>query len=383
MTASEPYDLTQYDPEHPDRSGADAAVTVRGLPELRASIPYLLGFYPERSLVAIGLQHDGSVLLTLRIDAPQTVEQAIAAIDQIVPVLQRSCPHRVVVAYCDDYELLDVNAAEREQITVAALRAYETVHDLAPVLARELAGYGLNAIFVWPDRPGMPRRSGGPVPQIAVAQILAGRRLLRNRGEVSARLEPAAGAVRRKVRDHLTGLQSVPHSRIDLVAMVTDVLEREADAIADGCRPAALQPHDAAICAIALRDVRARDILITLIAQERAWCQEDLWCRITQLVPTEYVAPVATMAAISAYLVGDGALARCGFDLALRHDPDYSLAQMIDASLAAGLHPAQLRSILASTFDPVDEPWGDPDDSEPLDPLGPEDPLGPDDPLVR
>lgn len=355
MTASEPFDLTQYEPDEPEQPLGRAPVTVRGLDELRASIPYLLGFYPERSLIAIGLRHDGSVLLTLRIDAPQTVQQAIAAIEQIVPVLQRGCPHRVVVAYCDDYEPTNECAAEREQIAVSALRAYETVRELAPVLARELSGYGLTAVFVWPDRPGMPRREGGPVPEIAVAQVVSGRRLLRNRGEVGARLEPAGGVVRRKVRGHLDELVTVPHSRIELVAMVTDILERQATVLQYGDSPAALEPHDAAICAISMRDIRVRDILITLVAQERSWCQEDLWCRVTQLVPTEYVAPVATMAAVAAYLSGDGALARYGFDLALRHDPDYSLAQMIDASLRAGLHPEQVRAILASTFDPVDD----------------------------
>ena len=353
MTASEPFDVTQYDPDDPDQSLSGGQVAVRGVAELRASIPYLLGFYPERSLIAIGLQHDGSVILTLRIDAPQSVEQAVAAIEQIVPVLQRGCPHRVVVAYCDDYELSEPDAAEREQVTLSALRAYETVRELAPVLARELSGYGVSALFVWPERPGMPRREGGPVPQIAVAQVLSGRRLLRNRGEVGARLEPAGGAARRGVGKCVRELERVPHSRIDLIALVTDILEQQANSLQEGRRPAAIEPHDAAVCAIAMRDIRTRDILITLIAQERAWCQVDLWCRVTQLAPTEYVAPVATMAAIAAYLDGDGALARCAFDLALRHDPDYSLALMIDSALGAGIHPAQLREILASTFDPT------------------------------
>jgi hypothetical protein len=354
MTASEPFDLTDFDPDESAYPMDSTPVTVRGLAELRTSIPYLLGFYPERSLVAIGLQYDGSVLLTLRIDAPQTVAQAIAVVEEIVPVLQRGCPERVVVAYCDDYELGDTAATEREQVTLSSLRAYETVRELAPVLARELAASGLSVMFVWPERPGMPRREGGPVPEIAVAQVLSGRRLLRNRSEVGARLEPASGAVRRRVRDHIAELERVPHSRMDLVAMVTDILERQASALAAGRSPAATEPHDAAICAIAMRDITTRDILITVIAQERSWCQDDHWCRVTQLVPTEYVAPVATMAAVTAYLGGDGALARCAFDRALRHDPDYSLAQMIDASLRAGLHPEQLRAILASTFDPID-----------------------------
>lgn len=360
MTASEPSDLTEYDPDDPADSWSHPPVTVRGVDELRSSIPYLLGFYPERSLVAIGLQHDGSVLLTLRIDAPRNLPEALGVIDQIAPVLQRACPHRVVVAYCDDYVLEEHDAVQREQVTLSALRAYETVRELAPVLARELATSGLSAVFVWPSRPGMPRRDGGPVPQIAVAQVLSGRRLLRNRAEVAARLDPANGAARARVRQHLEALDGVPHARVDLVAMVTDILERHCGDPQHTCRVAALEPHDAAVCILAMQDIRVRDIVITLVAQERTWCQDELWCRVTQVAPTEYVAPVATMAAITAYLSGDGALAGCAFDLALRHDPGYSLAEMVDESLRVGLHPEQLRAILASTFDPVDDDAGPP-----------------------
>lgn len=361
MTASEPFDATEFDLGDSDQPAPGGPVTVRGLAELRASIPYLLGFYPERSLIAIGLQHDGSVLLTARIDAPQSVDEAIAAIEQIIPALGRSCPHRVIVAYCDEYEVNDRDAAEREQVTLAALRAYETVRELAPVIARELEGWGFPVAFVWPERPGMPRGVNGPVPQIAVAQVLSGRRLLRNRAAVGARLEPAGGTLRRRVRQQVRDLEGIPHSRIDLVAMVTDILERQAAAFEAGRSPSALDPHDAAICAMAVNDITARDILITVIAQERSWCQEDVWCRVTQLAPMDYIAATATMAGVTAYLTGDGALARCGLDLALRHDPQYSLAQMICASLRAGMHPEQLRAILASTYDPIAEGGADGD----------------------
>lgn len=351
MTASEQFEYTGSEPQLTELMSGSAPISIREVGELRASIPYLLGFYPERSLVVIGLAADNSIGVTIRVDAPGSPESARACIEQLLPVLHRSAPHRVVVAYCDDYEVGECDETEREQITLSALRAFETVSDLAPVISRSLAEHGYECSFVWPARPGMPRAPLGPVPQIAVAHVLAGRTLLRSRDELKSMLEPAKGMVRREVRDQLAALESVSLARIDLIALITDLLEQHASAAELGERPPTLDPHDIALCALALASIPTRDILITLIAQERAWWRVEPWCRAVQLVPTSYLPPVATMTAIVAYLSGDGALAQMALDSALTHDPAYSLAQMIDTGLRSGLRPEELRRVLASTFD--------------------------------
>lgn len=348
MTASESFDLTAGEPE---TTSTATPVRVRGLSELRASIPYLLGFYPERSLVVLGLQRDGSVLVTVRADAPKTADDAVTVVSQLAPVLRRCDPYKVLVAYCDDYELTTADEHAREQITSSAVRLYETVRELAPVLERELGSFGLATEFVWPENPGMPRTDAGPVPQIAVANAVAGRRLLRNRAEVRAQLEPVRGGVRRQVRDQITALESVPLDRMDLLALVTDILESYAVAAESGSGSAPTQARHLAICALALRDVMLRDLLIIVVAQERAWWQPDLWCSAVRLVPTADVAAVATMAAITAYLTGDGALAQSACDRALQHDPAYSLAGMVSDSLRLGIRPQELQEMLASMLD--------------------------------
>lgn len=351
MTASEQFEFTGSERQLSELTSGSAPISIREVGELRASIPYLLGFYPERSLVVIGLAADSSICVTIRVDAPESPDAARACIEQLQPVLQRSDPHRVVVAYCDDYELGECNESEREQITLSALRAFETVSDLAPVISGALAEHGYESSFVWPARPGMPRGPLGPVPQIAVAHVLAGRTLLRSRDELKAMLAPTPGRARREVREQLAALEAVSLARIDLIALVTDLLEQHAGASELGNQPPILDPHDIALCVLALSSIPARDILITLIAQERAWWRVEPWCRAVQLAPTSYVPAAATMTAIVAYLGGDGALAQIALDRALAHDPNYSLAQMIDAGLRSGLHPRELQRVLASTFD--------------------------------
>lgn len=352
MNASESFDLTASDPS---TAPIGAPVRVRGASELRASIPYLLGFYPERSVVLLGLQHDGNVSVTIRADAPRTAEDAVAVVHQVAPVLQRCSPHRVLVAYCDEYEVSAADEIAREQIASSALRLYETVRELAPLLERELTSYGLDPQFIWPETPGMPRSGEGPVPQIAVANAVAGRRLLRNRAEVRAQLEPISGSVRRQVREQITALEAVPLARMDLFALVTDILEGYAVAAESGSGSAPTEARHVAVCALALRDVILRDLLIIVIAQERAWWQPDLWCRAVRLAPTTDVAAIATVAAVTAYLTGDGALAQSACDRALQHDPDYSLAAMVADSLRLGIRPQELQAMLAAMLDPEDD----------------------------
>ena len=59
----------------------------------------------------------------------------------------------------------------------------------------------------------------------------------------------------------------------------------------------------------------------------------------------DLVAPAATVAGFAAYRSGNGVLALEAFDLALRADPSYRLAQMLLAAHQAGLPPAALATI--------------------------------------
>lgn len=58
-------------------------------------------------------------------------------------------------------------------------------------------------------------------------------------------------------------------------------------------------------------------------------------------------APVATVAAIAAWLAGDGVRANAAIDVALASDPSYSLALLVETGLRAGLPPEHWRASLA------------------------------------
>lgn len=71
----------------------------------------------------------------------------------------------------------------------------------------------------------------------------------------------------------------------------------------------------------------------------------DLWIWVARHLEDDLVAPAATVAGFAAYRSGNGVLALEAFDLALRADPSYRLAQMLLAAHQAGLPPAALDTI--------------------------------------
>ncbi|EWS99935.1 hypothetical protein N865_19640 [Intrasporangium oryzae NRRL B-24470] len=68
--------------------------------ELITAIPYLLGFEPARSLVAVALK-DGRLGLTSRIDLPDPGEPGRAA-RVLMPALRRENPDQVILIGYED-----------------------------------------------------------------------------------------------------------------------------------------------------------------------------------------------------------------------------------------------------------------------------------------
>jgi hypothetical protein len=66
-------------------------------------------------------------------------------------------------------------------------------------------------------------------------------------------------------------------------------------------------------------------------------------------VPTPLDAAPATLLAVSAWLRGDGAMARIALDRALDSQPDYALAGLLSRGLDSGLNPRDLRGMVAAT----------------------------------
>jgi hypothetical protein len=65
-----------------------------------------------------------------------------------------------------------------------------------------------------------------------------------------------------------------------------------------------------------------------------------LWTDLVRRARPGYVAPAATLLALTAWQGGDGALANLALDRALADIPDYPMALLIRDALAAGAPPS-------------------------------------------
>lgn len=93
---------------------------------------------------------------------------------------------------------------------------------------------------------------------------------------------------------------------------------------------------------LGLRDVRVRDTVLWEVSHKGPECWRRAQRRLLHLLhaaPEGDTAPVATCLAVVFWLCGDGVRARGSVERALIDDPGYSLALLLERSLAVGLHP--------------------------------------------
>lgn len=100
-----------------------------------------------------------------------------------------------------------------------------------------------------------------------------------------------------------------------------------------------------------LLNVRVRDTILCDAASMGTGDCLFLYERMASvcaLMPANYKAPAAAVAAIAAYLAGDGMRANVAIEVADAFDPDYGLSRLISSFMARAMTPTQLREVLTS-----------------------------------
>lgn len=313
-------------------------LSLRSPDALLSALPYLLGFHPQESVVAVWLR-DGRLLLTQRIDLPgadtplpawvQALwgHAAARAADELVLVAVSGHPLPVPVIEAATEPAPAAGVRLRDVLRVQGDRWWSLLCEDATCCPpegrriRQAAADAVAAEFTGRGRAPMPARTD------LVAQ------LAHDAGwsaDVAARITapPRGRGEREAWRDRM-------------LARLLDLLSRaeplDADAVAD--------------VASGLADIRVRD---TLLWDATRWAEDDACRALDRLLecvratPIGTVAPVATCAALVAWLLGDGARAQVALDRAQAADAGYSLALLLAASLRAGLPPSAWREAMGS-----------------------------------
>ena len=332
-------------------SGLAGKVRLRaGTPEaVLAVIPHMLGFYPSRSLVVLGLGERSRVVVTFRYDLPDPFDHELATdIAQHADfVLGRErIGAALLVGYGPAELVTAVAAITSARLAASGVEVPEVLradggrfwsllcddHTCCPPEGRSydpgshpaaatLTEAGLTA---HPDRDALARtmaRPAGSADRIRRATVRAqlGLSQLVDLGEAAGDLDPRLRATR-------TGRREVQRAI---------GLYRSGRTIPSVERLAWL--------AVLLADIRVRDDAWARMDTAHRDAHGRLWTDVLRCADVEFLAPVASLLAFTAWQAGNGALAAMAVDRALTADPGYSMAKLLAGAIEAVLPPSAAR----------------------------------------
>jgi hypothetical protein len=336
-----------------------------GTPEaVLAVVPHMLGFYPSRSLVVLGLGDRKRVVVTFRYDLPDPFDYDLAR----------------DIAQHADYVL------HRERITAALLVGYGPADLVAGVAAVTSARLTTSGVEV----PEVLRADGGRFWSLLCDDVTCcppqGRSYDPGSHPAAAALTEA-GLTAHPDRDALKRTIQRPAGSADRVwratvkaqlrlAQLVDLGKAEGDrdprlrATRTGRKEIqrAIRRYRSggsigsiehlAWLAVLLDDIRVRDDAWARMgpAHRDAHCR--LWTDVLRGADFEFVPAPASLLAFTAWQSGNGALAAIAVDRALAADSDYSMAQLLAGAVEAVLPPSAARmpmspAAVAASYAPV------------------------------
>lgn len=312
---------------------------LRTTAEVLAAVPVLLGFVPSESLVVVSVAADGRVQSAARFNLAGLADPAHIRTGAAF-----------IARWAPDWVTLVVVGAG----TVDPDRALPAEH-VVTALTGELAGYHI------------PVRHPHWIPALAAGAEWACYEDPDCTGQLpdpaTTELGAAATAAGMVTHGSWDGLAA------ELAADTEDVLARRAAqlaaqvhvtdgigllrrAVADADR-GVLPDRDEQIVALAaaLLDHPVRDYALRLSAGKQPAAAERLWTVLTRAAPAPHRTVPATLAALVAYLRGDGVRAGVAIRIARQADPGYQMALLVQTVLNGGMDPDVVRTVLTRPDD--------------------------------
>jgi hypothetical protein len=313
--------------------------------KLIAAVPAVLGFVPEKSLVLVTLER-GGLGCVMRIDLSA---QVLDAVDHLAEVASMGNPDAAVALIVDEDGAACRMCTDEHRQLAEVLRFVLEERDvalLAVYVVDEIAEGGRWHSVDEGEGSGQvedPRSS-----PMAVAAVLNGRPLYRDRGELQAVIavtdvdRTAALSTVMERAGHDGGLRPEPDARGDVehaLAMIR--------AVDRGRFPV---DEDLVRLACGLTDPRVRDTLYALAVGRDADRAESLWASLARTLPDPWRAEALVLLAFSAYARGDGPLAGVSLEAALLGNASHRMAGMLDQALQSGMRPDQIRELAQTGY---------------------------------
>jgi Domain of unknown function (DUF4192) len=332
--------------------------------ELLAVVPYLLGFNPTNSIVTMCLRNN-RLGLTQRLDLPRP-QDALDVAQALLPTLVNEHPDSVILIGYEDCAGDSLPALEA--LTTALHSHSMPVHDRLVVRDGRWRSLDCHSPNCCPPE-GSTVPEPADVPGVISEFVGQGVSPHPDRESLARQVEPGPQAAtvsrvlrsRQRARSRAGDCLTVP--RAELFEAWPRILDPDAPAIT---------VEDAALAAVSLLDIEIRDAMVawlcpgTLGLDELGEGVQKLFSglqsalqgndtdpaptgalngiqnrliRLCAMLPDDLAAPALSILASFTWWRGDGALARVALARALRSDPDYRLALLLQQMVDLAIRP--------------------------------------------
>jgi hypothetical protein len=320
--------------------------------DLVGAIPSLVGFHPTESLVIVGLHGPRSRNgAALRADLPDPDLRAEYVADLSARIAREDADAVVVVCFTEQADH-DERLPESELIDqlIEELGA-RGIGWMEMLLVRDGRWYSYTCGKPCCPAGGtpLPESPSSHVTELEARRALSGAAILPDRsaleksvaGPVAVRLFALSQlfdqTVQRLPEEMLE--HGLEHVRIQGLRLARDLLER----FVGGDHR--IDDADAVYVLLCLQDKWLRDRMITWTLDTDLRELLAFLTALAQRAVDEYAAPICTVLAAAAYQDGQGALADVALERALRSEPEYEMALILDALLINQVHPKEIRAM--------------------------------------
>lgn len=325
--------------------------------EALALVPYLLGFHPASSLVAVAVTDPTVVgLAHMNLATDGLTLSAATALHRIAALMSdRAATSAILIGYG--------TAAQAGP----SLRAATDVLDAAGIPVRQTLRVEAGRYWLSVDGTPVGPPQGRPFdPSTSVAAATAtaaGLVALPDRETLAARLSPVTGPARTRM---ITATSATARALLDLIKTATGDDGPDADTSPHTPAGDALLSFGRTVLAQAQQHYQTRTpaddeqvaavTVLLALPQVRQFAAHhatgtsweiDMWTDMTRRAEPEFVTGPAILLALCALQTGDGALANVAVERAQQTDPGNQTVNLLATAVHAGIDPALLAALLS------------------------------------
>ncbi len=309
--------------------------------DLLAAVPFMVGYHPKDSLVAMALRDD-KVVMAMRVDFPDP-DLILATSETIaMHLIREQASEAIVVGY------LPANTLETDSLAI--VREVIARHDIIVKECIAVRGDRFRSNLC--QDIGCCPPEGNPIPlltdsRVTAEQVAAGNPLpYLDLDEMKRSI--AAQPADKELNKLIKKIADIDYDSDEVTLLqrqgVNAIIE-----LAMEFKGAGFSGNKALIALVLARllDLQVRDYAMGMSTEESCEQLWDMWRWLLRIAPRGYVAPVAVIFAIMSYERGDGALAQRALDRAFEDSAKYQMAKLLRRTFAAGWPPSAFTEMRA------------------------------------